>query len=294
LVLGAAAGGGFPQWNCGCRLCGLARSGDPRACPATQASVAVSANEIDWVLVGASPDLRQQINQTPSLWPREGTRHSPIQAVVLIGGDVDAIAGLLVLRERQSFKIYAPAELLSLLQENRIFGVLDRALVQFVPLAPDEPVTCSGGLQITLLEMPGKVPLYLESRDAAMAEPGPNYAAQFVANGRTVIVAPACADITAAVRQRLRSADVVFFDGTLFTDEEMIAAGLGTKTGRRMGHVPVSGPGGTLECLADLPGRRVLLHINNSNPLLLLDSPERRQAEAAGFEVAFDGMEVRL
>jgi pyrroloquinoline quinone biosynthesis protein B len=142
--------------------------------------------------------------------------------------------------------------------------------------------------------MPGKVPLYLEDRQVRGPEPGPTYAARLEANGRSVIIAPACADITDAVRQHLRGADLVFFDGTLFTDDEMIVAGLGAKTGRHMGHVPVSGPGGTLEGLADLPGRRILLHINNSNPIHLLDSPERRQVEAAGFEVAYDGMEVQL
>jgi pyrroloquinoline quinone biosynthesis protein B len=142
--------------------------------------------------------------------------------------------------------------------------------------------------------MPGKVPLYLEDRGASETEPGPNYAALLEANGRSVIVAPACAEITPSVVRHLSGADVVFFDGTLFTDDEMIVAGLGPKTGRRMGHVPISGPGGTLEGLADLPCRRILAHINNSNPILLRDSPERRTVEAAGFEIAFDGMEVQL
>ena len=136
LVLGAAAGGGFPQWNCGCRLCALARAGDPRVRPATQASVAVSGNETDWIVVGASPDLRQQIMQTPKLWPRAGLRDSPIAGVVLIGGDVDAMAGLLVLRERQPFTVYAPGPLLDLLQENRIFDVLDPSLVRRTALEP--------------------------------------------------------------------------------------------------------------------------------------------------------------
>ncbi len=142
--------------------------------------------------------------------------------------------------------------------------------------------------------MPGKVPLYLESVGAVGPEPGPNHAACLEANGRRVIVAPACADITERVRRQLDDAEIIFFDGTLFTDDEMIVAGLGAKTGRRMGHVPLSGPGGTLEGLANLRGRRILLHINNSNPILLADSPERLQVEAAGFEVAYDGMEVRL
>jgi pyrroloquinoline quinone biosynthesis protein B len=294
LVLGAAAGGGFPQWNCGCHLCRLARAGDPRARPATQASVAVSGDGENWVVVGASPDLRQQILQTPCLWPTAGVRHSPITGVVLLGGDVDALAGLLTLRERQPFTVYGAPAVLDLVVTNKIFGVLDPGLVRLQSIAADKTIECGGGLRLTLLEMPGKVPLYLESAGAVEAEAGPNYAAGLEANGRRVIVAPACADITEQVRRQLADADAIFFDGTLFTDDEMIVAGLGVKTGRRMGHVPVSGPGGTLEGLADLRSRRVLLHINNSNPMLLADSPERLQVEAAGFEVAYDGMEVRL
>jgi pyrroloquinoline quinone biosynthesis protein B len=270
------------------------RAGDPRVRPSTQASIAVSGNNSDWVVIGASPDLRQQILQTPKLWPTSGLRHSPITAVVLIGGDVDALAGLLTLRERQPFTLYAPDVLLDVLRENRIFGVLDPALVRQVPIAAHETVSCGAGLRLTLLEMPGKVPLYQETQGATDPEPGPTYAARLEANGRSVIIAPACANITDIVRQQLRTADAVFFDGTLFTDDEMIVAGLGEKTGRRMGHAPVSGPGGTLQGLADLPGRRILLHINNSNPILLADSPERREVESAGFEVAYDGMEVQL
>jgi pyrroloquinoline quinone biosynthesis protein B len=245
-------------------------------------------------LVGASPDLRQQVMQTPRLWPRDRQRDSPIAGVVLIGGDVDALAGLLVLREKQPFTLYAPLELLDLLGQNRIFDVLDASLVRREAIVPLEPVACGADLVLTLLPMPGKVPLYLEQPGAAEPEPGPTYAARFEANGRSVIIAPACAEITPAVQQQLRGADAVFFDGTLFTDDEMIVAGLGQKTGRRMGHVPVSGPGGTLAGLAGLQGRRILLHINNSNPILLLDSPERQQVEAAGFDIAYDGMEVRL
>jgi pyrroloquinoline quinone biosynthesis protein B len=262
--------------------------------PATQASVAVSGDGENWVVVGASPDLRQQILLTPQLWPNAGARHSPIVGVVLLGGDVDALAGLLTLRERQPFTVYGAPEVLELLRTNRIFGVLDPSVVRLRPVVADEPVDCGAGLRVTLLEMPGKVPLYLESAGAMGPEPGPNHAACLETNGRRAIVAPACAEITDRVRRQLDDADVVFFDGTLFTDDEMIVAGLGEKTGRRMGHVPGSGPGGTLEGLAGLCGRRILLHINNSNPILQADSPERLQVEAAGFEVAYDGMEVRL
>jgi pyrroloquinoline quinone biosynthesis protein B len=295
VVLGAAAGGGFPQWNCGCSLCALARAGDSRVRPATQASVALSGDGENWVLVGASPDLRQQILQTAQLAPRRSGRHSPISGVVLIGGDVDAIAGLLVLRERQALTVFAPPEIMEMVSASRIFDVLDPTLVRRTVLAPMQPAPCGGGLTVTMLTMPGKVPLYMEGDRAAIeAAPGASYAARVQAHGRSVIVAPACADITDQVRDQLRDADLVFFDGTLFTDDEMIRAGLGPKTGRRMGHVAISGPDGALARLGDLANRRVFLHINNTNPILLAGSPERRTVEQAGFEVAYDGMEIRL
>jgi len=294
LVLGSAAGGGFPQWNCGCRLCSLARKGDPRVRAATQASVAVSGNGCSWLLVGAPPDLRQQLASSPLMWPQSSARDSPIKSVVLTGGDIDAIAGLLVLRERQPFTIYAPASVLEVLASNSVFDVLDPAVVRRVEVFPMQPVSCSGNLTLTLLPMPGKVPLYQEERGATEPQAGPAFAAMVETQERNVVIAPACADITEAVLTQLRRAHVLFFDGTLFSDDEMIVASLGHKTGTRMGHVPLSGANGTLARLADLPGRRILLHINNTNPILLRDSAERRQVEDAGFEVAFDGMEVPL
>jgi pyrroloquinoline quinone biosynthesis protein B len=215
--------------------------------------------------------------------------------VLLIGGDIDAIAGLLVLRERQKFTVYAPAALLDVLAANGVFDVLDPAVVRRVEVRPMEPFACDGDMTVTLLPMPGKVPLFLEGdRNAIEPEAALGYAALVRAGDRTVIVAPGCADITEAVRAQLMQADVLFFDGTLFTDDEMIAAGLGVKTGRRMGHTPISGSDGTLNRLADLPGRRIFLHINNTNPILVRDSPERRTVEAAGFEVGYDGMEIEL
>lgn len=207
---------------------------------------------------------------------------------------MDAIAGLLVLRERQPFTLFAPAPLLNLLAENDVFNVLDPAIVRRVEVTPLQPVSCGGNLTLTLLPMPGKVPLYREQPGATEPQAGPTYAAMVRANERTLIVATACADITNTVVEQLSKAHVLFFDGTLFTDDEMISAGLGGKTGTRMGHLPISGPNGSLTRLADLPARRIFLHINNTNPILLRDSPQRRQVEAAGFEVAFDGMEVPL
>jgi pyrroloquinoline quinone biosynthesis protein B len=294
LVLGSAAGGGFPQWNCACRLCSLVRAGDKRLKPRTQASVAFSADDRHWIVIGASPDMRQQVLSLPALHPNANPRGSPVAGVVLVSADIDGIAGLLTLRERHAFRIYAPAPIMRVLRANSVFGVLDTALVEQVEILPSQKIDCGHGLSLTLLPMPGKVPLYMESQGATEAEPGPAFAAMVQAHGRTAIVAPACAQITEAVREQLRAADLLFFDGTVFTDDEMIRAGVGGKTGQRMGHVPMAGPDGSMARLADLPGRRIYLHINNTNPVLLEDSPERLQAETAGFEIAHDGMEVRL
>jgi len=293
LVLGSAAGGGFPQWNCACRLCALARAGDKRAKPRTQVSVAASADGQSWLLVGASPDMRQQILENPAMAPR-AARDSPIAGVVLVSADIDGIAGLLVLREQQPFRIFAHPSALTILEENRLFGSLDPALVERVAIMPGVAVDTGFGLTLTLLAMPGKVPLYHEDRSAVVAEAATTYAARVESADRSVIVAPACADITDEVLAKLAGADVLFFDGTLFTDTEMIEAGLGLKTGRRMGHVSVAGPEGSLARLAGHPGRRIYVHINNTNPMLLEDSPERALVTSAGFEVAFDGMMVEV
>ncbi len=291
LVLGSAAGGGFPQWNCGCALCGLARAGDPRARPRTQVGVAVTEDGERWLLVGASPDLRQQMLDNPAMAP-VSPRHSPVAAVVLVSADVDGVAGLLVLREQQRLRVFAPEPILRILEENRIFAALDPALVERVAVVPGVALDTGLGITLTLLEMPGKVPLYHEDRAAASAEQAATYAARLEAGGRTAIIAPACAEVTASVQQTLAGADLLFFDGTLFTDDEMIRAGVSQKTGRRMGHVCVSGPEGSMARLAGQPGRRIYFHINNTNPMLLDGSPERAAVQEAGFEVAYDGMEV--
>jgi len=293
LVLGAAAGGGFPQWNCGCANCVRARSGDPAAAPRTQASVAVSGDGIRWLIIGASPDLRQQILANDVLAPAAGTRESPIAGVVLVSADVDGIAGLLVLREQHRFRLFAPAAILRVLAQNEIFASLDGAVVERVEVSPDVEVDTGLGVALTLLTMPGKVPLYQEAeRSASRIEAATTYAARLESGGRVCVVAPACAELTDAVVSRLADADVLFFDGTLFHDNEMIDAGLGWKTGRRMGHVSVSGSGGALARLRGLKARKVFFHINNSNSMLLDDSEQRRMVEQAGFSVGYDGMSV--
>jgi pyrroloquinoline quinone biosynthesis protein B len=295
IVLGAAAGGGFPQWNCRCAVCRLAWDQDKRTKPRTQASLAVSADGEQWILLNASPDLRAQLLATHPLQPRSGPRGSPIAAVVLTGAEVDQIAGLLALRERERFTVFATAETVAALTANPIFGVLPADVVTREVVARDQPFSLPGGITAELFAVPGKVALYLESESPALAsETGANVGVELVCGSRRLVYVPGAAGVTAALRARLDRADVVLFDGTLFVDDEMISTGSGSKTGRRMGHMPLDGDGGTLAALADLPGRRILTHINNTNPILIEGSIERRKVEAAGFEVAEDGMEIVL
>jgi pyrroloquinoline quinone biosynthesis protein B len=298
-VLGAAAGGGFPQWNCGCEVCRLAWAGDPSVKPRTQTSLAVTADGLDdldaaFVLINASPDLRQQILDTPALQPR-GLRHSPIAAVVLTGAEVDQTAGLLTLRERGPFALCGTDATLATLAANPIFSVLAPDVVTRRTIRAGEGFALPGGLRAELFLVPGKAPLYLEGDNPALAaETEANVGIEIVCAGKRLVFIPGAAELTPAIAERLRDADVVLFDGTLFTDDEMIAAGTGVKTGRRMGHMPVGGPDGTLAALAGLARRRILIHINNTNPILIEDSRERRAVEAAGFEVAEDGMRIEL
>jgi pyrroloquinoline quinone biosynthesis protein B len=295
IVLGSAGGGGYPQWNCLCPSCRLAWGGDKRAKPRSQASLAVSADGGNWTLINASPDLRAQLMATPQLRPRGEARGSPIAAVVLTGAEVDQIAGLLALRERQPFELFATVQTHATLNANPIFGVLAPDVVTRNTVALEKPFALPGGLTAELFAVPGKVPLYLEDGDAPpVADDGGNVGAELTLGSRRLAYVPGAAAMTQALQQRLANADVVLFDATLFTDDEMITAGVGEKTGRRMGHMPLAGEGGSLAALAKLRGRRVLTHINNTNPILIEGSPERNKVEAAGFEVAEDGMEIVL
>jgi pyrroloquinoline quinone biosynthesis protein B len=247
-------------------------------------------------LLNASPDLRAQLLATPPLQPAEASaRGSPIAAVMLTGAEVDQVAGLLTLRERGDFTVFATAETMAALDANPIFNVLSVDLVKRQVVVPQRPFALPGGLTAELFAAPGKVPLYLEGDTPELAaETGANVGVELLCDSRRLAYIPGAAAVNAAVLTRLARADVVLFDGTLFTDDEMIATGIGTKTGRRMGHMPVDGENGTLAALAGLPGRRILTHINNTNPILIEGSNERRKVEAAGFEVAEDGMEIVL
>jgi len=261
----------------------------------------VSGDGERWFLINASPDLRQQIQARPILHPRRGLRSSPIEGIILTGADVDAIAGLLHLRERQPFTLYATQRVLDVLDANPIFGVLAPDCVNREEVPLGQPFTLShldgsaSGLEVELFDVPGKVALYLEGgRNTDLAgQPGDTVGVEIRADGQRLIYIPGCARMTDTLRRRLSGAAVVLFDGTLWRDDEMVVLGLGPKTGQRMGHMSVSGADGTVAAFRDIPvKRRILIHINNSNPILLDESAERIAVEKEGWEVAYDGMEV--
>src|SRR5437868_9266692 len=271
VVLGAAAGGGVPQWNCGCPICRAARS-DSRI-QRTQASVAVSADAKHWFLINASPDLRQQLTATPQLHPAAGNlRHSPVAGVILTNSEVDAVAGLLSMREGSPFTIYAHPRVLAILKANSIFNVLRETNVRRLPMAFDqvfEPALPDGspsGLEVLPFEVPGKGAWYLEGK----AHPAGGHGAGDTlglrildkAGGKYFYFLAACARVTDDLKSRLAGAALVFFDGTVWRDDELIAAGLGSKTGQGMGHISMSGDHGAIESLAGLDiGRKMFLHI---------------------------------
>jgi pyrroloquinoline quinone biosynthesis protein B len=294
IVLGAAAGGGYPQWNCRCPVCAKAWDGKERFFARTQCSVAVSGDGERWVLLNASPDLRAQINAAPALHPRGTIRGSPIATVVLTGGEVDQVAGLLNLRERQALDLFGSSETLASLDANPIFGVLARDLVVRRPVRLETPFALPAGVEAELFPVPGKVPLYLEGDHDLAGDSGTNVGVEIRCGGARLVFVPGAAAVTSQVTERLARADLVLFDGTVFADDEMIRTGTGTKTGRRMGHMPIGGPEGSLAALQGLSNRRLYIHLNNTNPLWIADSPERRAVEAAGWEVADDGMELVL
>jgi len=301
LILGAAAGGGFPQWNANNINCRRARDGNPNTPAQTQSSIAVSIDGVTWCLCNASPDLRQQIEANRPLQPHPDgpLRASPIGAVVLTNADIDHIAGLLSLRESQAFSLHATSRVLDTLGANSVFNVLNPAFVTRREIYLDAPFSPLPGLQITAFAVPGKVALYLEdsSRKDFGTVGGDTVGLEIldIANGRKFFYIPGCAQMTPPLAARLRNAPLVLFDGTLYTDDEMIVAGEGVKTGQRMGHISMSGDAGSIRAFAELGvQRRVFIHLNNTNPVLNLDSPERAAVLASGWEVAMDGMEISL
>ena len=246
-------------------------------------------------MLNASPDLRAQIAANPILQPQQDLRGSPIAAVVLTGAEVDQVAGLLTLRERQPFALYATADTLATVGANPIFGVLAPGVVSRQAVSIGDRFAPAPDIEAELFAVPGKLPLYLEGDSPALAlETEVNVGVDIRSGGKRLVFVPGAAASIPELMRRFAHADAIFFDGTLFTDDEMIRSGTGGKTGRRMGHMPIDGEDGSLAALTGVAARRVFIHINNTNPILIAGSPERKKVEAAGWEIAEDGLKVVL
>lgn len=290
IVLGAAAGGGLPQWNCGCANCRAARAG--RIPSLSQSSVAVSADGRDWAILNASPDIRTQMAATPALHPT-GPRDMPMRAVLLTNGDIDHVAGLLTLRESQPFDLFATEAIHDALAANPMLAALRADLVRRRKVTLDRPTDLLPGLTATLFAVPGKVPLYQEGDIVETGLMGETtVGVELAANGKRGLYIPGCAAMPEWLKDRIAGADALLFDGTLWQDDEMIRMGLGRKTGHRMGHMAA---GDSIAALADVSvGRRIFVHMNNSNPLTDPDSAEAAQARRQGWQIGRDGMEITL
>ncbi len=298
-VLGSAAGGGVPQWNCACENCRLARAGDARVKARTQDSIAVSACAGDrWLIVNASPDISRQIERFDGLWPRV-RRSTPIAAVALTNGDLDHVLGLLSLRESQPIRLLATPRVHSgLVDRNAVLRTLARTPDQVVwtdLVFEREVVLDEVGVGVTAIAVPGKLPVHL----AGLITPSPedNVALRIrdLGPGGRVMVAATSVGALGGIDRLFEGADAILFDGTFWSGDELIAQGLGTASARDMAHVPVGGADGSLARLERAAGvRRIYTHINNTNPVLREGSPERLEVERAGCEVAFDGMDISL
>lgn len=306
-VLGSGAGGGFPQWNCNCPQCRGLRAGTLHAAARTQSAIAVSADDRRWYLVNAGPDVRQQIAGFDALSPQSSPRHSPIHAVLLTNAEVDHIAGLLTLRESQPLTLYATEQVRGWIMDgNSVFRAVcgpPRCAWKSVHLGSDPNDLhdligvddLPSGIRYQAFCVPGRAPAYLVGKVDDWSQASIGYRFTEADSGRSLVYLPGVREVDDEVKDRLRGCDVFFIDGTCWTDDEMIGVGLAQKTSFSMGHVPISGPNGSLARLADLAGvRKIYTHLNNTNPLLVEDSAERRAAQAAGWEIAFDGMDFRV
>ena len=292
-VLGSAAGGGFPQWNCGCPVCSAVRSGAAR--PRTQSSVAVSADYRHWFLINASPDVRTQIEASPGLHPHEAERTTPLEAVLLTDAELDHTLGLLLLREASALRLYAtPAVHKTLCDGSGILRVLEHyCQVEWRAMMPGADMCLTDGLSCRAFDVP----------TTKRARFGPDvghgrvvgYRLTDERGGGTLVYLPAVQALTPAVRGEIEGCECLLIDGTCWRDEELVRLGLAGKTSRQMGHLPIAGPDGSLAQLRSLGVRRtIFVHMNNTNPILLADSPERRILQDRGTEVATDGLEVEV
>jgi pyrroloquinoline quinone biosynthesis protein B len=291
----------LPQWNCGCANCRESRGAGSRVAPRTQASLAVSSDGERWFLLNASPDVRAQIEAFPALHPRS-LRDTPLRGVVLTNGDVDSCLGLFILREDQSLHVYATEAVERGLREhNALTRTLERrpgqATWKRLRIGEVQPLLGAAGpsgITVQTIAVPGTVPLHLKKR----VEPTPEDNVALLlrdSSGHSLLYAPTVGAYSAELERHARAADVLIFDGTFLRDDELTSLGLTTRSARDMAHWPLSGPEGSLGFLAKLPcARKILTHINNTNPILRPNAPELAQLELAGVEVGHDGLEVRL
>ncbi len=302
-VLGSAAGGGFPQWNCGCPNCRAVRQGQRGVVSRTQDSLAVGEDGEGWFLLNASPEIRQQIESFPPLHPR-GARHSPIRAILLTNGDLDHCLGLFSLRESHRLVIYSTDRVRrGLVESNVIVRTLQRFPEQVtwrnLKLGREEELSGTdgspSGLSVVALPAPGKLPIHLEGLMAPDPEDNVGFWIRERDTGRRAVYLSSVASLDDVLLRAVEEADCLWFDGTFWSSDELIRLGLSTKRAEDMAHLPIGSPGGSLARLSSLTvSRKIFIHINNTNPILLEDSPERRALEEARWAVAVDGMEVRL
>jgi len=300
-VLGSAAGGGFPQWNCNCHNCDGVRRGTVRATPRTQSSIALSGDGPDSILVNASPDILQQLRQTPALQPARAPRDTAIAAVLLMDAQIDHVTGLLMLREhRQALPLYATA---AVLDDLGTAFPLTRMLSHYCGLQT-HTLPCDGtpfslaqldDIVLTAVPLQSKAPPYSPGRHAPRVGDNIGLRIEDRRSGRRAFYAPGLGSVEDHVFAELRSADIVLVDGTFWREDEMQSLGFSAKAAADMGHLPLSGAGGMIEVLDRLPAsRKILIHINNTNPVLVEDSPERAVLARHGIELAYDGMEIAL
>ena len=305
-ILGSAAGGGFPQWNCNCQNCQRLRAGNFHGKSRTQTQVAVSNDGRSWFLLNASPDLRLQIEHTPALQPRATVRDSPIAGVLLTSADIDQIAGLLSLRELQPLRVYCTPSLRRILRDdNSAFGMLNRVPEQVcwvdVTIGGSFPLlTMAGdesGICCEVFSLEKKYPVYVSPERAAALKPEEASLGVMLtaSSGGRLAYMPAVPAINEPLLRLLETADLLLFDGTFWSDDELIQLQGSGATAREMGHVPISGADGSLRALAGLRRpRKVFVHVNNTNPMLDESSPECRELGATGWEVAEDGWQLNL
>jgi len=305
-ILGSAAGGGFPQWNCACPNCSRVRAGAPHLKARSQAQVVVCVDAGECYLLNASPDLRSQILSTPLLAPSDSPRHTPIAGIFLTSADVDSVAGLLSLREFQPLHIYATQSVRRIvLEENRMFRVLERAN----PPASWHDIPWNAWFSVGG-EASGRASS-LRCRAVPLGNVYPDYVSEtlrralppeeaviglaFAQGNKQIFYAPALPGRSNEWKDWAGSSDVCLLDGTFWNDEELISTGVGTKTAREIGHLQLSGAGGLLQEFGSANrGRKILIHINNTNPILDEQSPQHREVRDAGWEIAYDGMEIDL